>query len=72
MCAVLFSWLVRQEFFVELTDNDLRNRMYLENQRMIEDDVLPFGILDDGHETHELEENGPLGYTYSVEDTIDF
>jgi hypothetical protein len=72
MCAVLFSWLVRQEFFVELTDNDLRNRMYLENQRMIEDDVLPFGILDDGHETHELEENGPLGYAYSVEDTVDF
>jgi len=73
MCAVLFSWLVRQEFFIELTDNDVRNRLYLENQRMIEDDVLPFGIVDDGHYAHEPEESvGPLGYKYSVEDVVDF
>jgi len=73
MCAVLFSWLVRQEFFIELTDNDVRNRLYLENQRMIEDDVLPFGIVDDGHYAHEPEEHvGPLGYKYSVEDVVDF
>ena len=67
MCTVLFSWLVRQEFFIELTDNDVRNRLYLENQRMIEDDVLPFGIIDDGHEAHLEEEMiSPLGY--SLED----
>ena len=73
MCAVLFSWLVRQEFFIELTDNDVRNRLYLENQKMIEDDVLPFGILDDGHFAYEPEESmGPLGYKYSVEDVVDF
>jgi hypothetical protein len=73
MCAVLFSWLVRQEFFIELTDNDVRNRLYLENQKMIEDDVLPFGIIDDGQDTLQQEDSyGSLGYQYSVEDTVDF
>jgi hypothetical protein len=40
---------------------------------MIEDDVLPFGIVDDGHDTHHVEDNvSPLGYTYDVRDVVDF
>lgn len=73
MCTVLFSWLVRQEFFIELTDNDIRSRLYLENQKLIEDDVLPFGIVDDGHDRFVQEDVvGPLGYKYSVEDVTNF
>ena len=73
MCTVLFSWLVRQEFFIELTDNDIRSRLYLENQKLIEDDVLPFGIVDDGHDRFVQEDVvGPLGYQYSVEDVTNF
>jgi hypothetical protein len=73
MCAVLFAWLVRQEFFIELTDNDVRSRLYIENQKMIEDDVLPFGIVNDGHDENFFNDQvGPLGYSYQVEDTVDF
>ena len=50
MCSVLFAWLVRQDYFKDLTDDDLRKRLYEENQRMIEEDILPFGFLDDGQE----------------------
>ena len=50
MCSVLFAWLVRQEYFKDITNDDLRQRLYEENQRMIEEDILPFGFLDDGHE----------------------
>jgi hypothetical protein len=50
MCSVLFSWLVRQEYFKDITNDDLRQRLYEENQRMIEEDILPFGFVDDGHE----------------------
>ena len=50
MCTVLFSWLVRQDYFKELTDSDLRKKLYEDNQRMIEEEMLPFGFLDDGHE----------------------
>jgi hypothetical protein len=73
MCAVLFSWLVRQDFFIELTDNDVRSRLYQENQKMIEDDVLPFGIVNDGHDVYHADDTvGPLGYKYDVEDVVDF
>ncbi len=73
MCTVLFSWLVRQDFFIELTDNDVRSRLYQENQKMIEDDVLPFGIVNDGHDAYHGEDpTSPLGYTYDVEDVVDF
>lgn len=50
MCTVLFSWLVRQDYFKELTDSDLRKRLYEDNQKMIEDEMLPFGFFDDGRE----------------------
>ena len=40
MCTVLFSWLVRQDYFKELTDSDLRKRLYEDNQKMIEDEML--------------------------------
>ena len=54
MCAVLFAWLVRQEYFKELTDKDLRKKLYEDNQKMIEDEMLPFGFLDDGHESDDI------------------
>jgi len=64
MCTVLFSWLVRQDYFIEITDSDVRAKLYNENQRMIEDDVLPFGIMDDGQDLHEPDYyESPLGYT---------
>ena len=64
MCTVLFSWMVRQNYFIEITDNDVRRKLYEENQRMIEDDVLPFGIVDDGHgEELEADHMSPLGYS---------
>lgn len=48
MCTVLFSWLIRQDYFKDLTNKDLRKKLYADNQQMIEDDVLPFGFIDDG------------------------
>jgi len=48
MCSVLFGWLVRQDYFKDITNDDLRKRLYEENQKRIEEDVLPFGFHDDG------------------------
>ena len=28
MCLVIFAWLVQQEYFKEMTDNDIRKRIY--------------------------------------------
>ena len=48
MCCVLFSWLAQQTYFKELTDDDIRARMYAEQQNQLEQDMAPFGFIDDG------------------------
>ncbi len=54
MCAVLFAWLIRQDYFKELSNSDLRKKMYEDNQKLIEDEMLPFGFLDDGHDNPDI------------------
>ena len=48
MCLVIFSWLVVQDYFKEMTDNDVRKRMYEEQKNQIEQDMAPFGFVSDG------------------------
>ena len=48
MCIVLFAWLVMQEYFKEMTDQDIRRRIYDEQRNQIEQDMATFGFLDDG------------------------
>jgi hypothetical protein len=48
MCLVIFSWLVAQDYFKEMTDNDVRKRIYEEQKNQIEQDMAPFGFILDG------------------------
>ncbi len=48
MCMVLFAWLVMQEYFKEMTDQDIRKRIYEDQKDQIEQDMAPFGFIDDG------------------------
>ena len=48
MCLVIFSWLVAQDYFKEMTDNDIRKRIYEEQRNQIEQDMAPFGFILDG------------------------
>ena len=48
MCMVLFAWLVMQDYFKEMTDIDVRRRIYEEQRNQIEQDMAPFGFVDDG------------------------
>ncbi|NBV28386.1 terminase, partial [bacterium] len=36
MCLVIFAWLVAQDYFKEMTDNDVRKRIYEEQKTQIE------------------------------------
>lgn len=49
-CLVIFAWLVAQSYFKEMTDNDVRKRIYEENKNEIEQDMSPFGFIADGLE----------------------
>ncbi|MAF43798.1 MAG: terminase [Chloroflexi bacterium] len=48
MCLVFFAWLTNQNYFKELTSDDIRKRLYQSQQKMIEEDMSPFGFIDDG------------------------
>ena len=45
MCHVIFSWMVLQDFFREMTDQDVRKRIYEENKNLMEQDMAPFGFI---------------------------
>ena len=53
MCLVIFAWLVQQEYFKEMTDNDVRQRIYEEQRNQIEQDMAPFGFITTGLEGDE-------------------
>ena len=48
MCLVIYAWLVAQDYFKELTDQDVRKRLYDEQKNQIEQDMAPFGFINDG------------------------
>jgi len=48
MCLVIYAWLVAQDYFKELTDQDVRKRLYDEQKNQIEQDMAPFGFISDG------------------------
>ena len=57
MCLVIFGWLVAQDYFKEMTENDVRTRIYEEQKNQIEQDMAPFGFIDDGLGTYEKEKD---------------
>ena len=48
MCLVIFSWMAMQEYFKEMHDNDVRQRIYDDQRENIEQDMAPFGFISDG------------------------
>ena len=48
MCLVIFAWLVQQDYFKEMTDNDVRKKIYEDQRDQIEADMAPFGFISDG------------------------
>ena len=53
-CLVIFAWLSNQRYFKEMTDQDVRARMYSEQQNAIEQDMAPFGFMNDGLEEEQI------------------
>lgn len=50
MTLVLFGWLTTNQYFRELTDVNIRERIYKQQMMQIEDELTPFGFIDDGLE----------------------
>jgi len=51
MCMVIFAWMAMQPYFKELNENDVRQRIFDDQRESIEQDMAPFGFIDDGLES---------------------
>ena len=69
MCLVLFGWLIRQEYFKDLTNSDIRQKFLADKEEMLDEEMLPFGFYDDGQDnTPKVEQVDH----YSLEDLREF
>lgn len=53
MCMVLFCWLTTQGYFKDLTNMDIRKRLFDEKLRELEDEIVPFGFIENGLDNEE-------------------
>lgn len=67
MNLVMFAWFVTTPFFNEMTDIDIKHMMYEEQMRAIENDLTPFGIINDGTENEiEVDSKGQVWETINT------
>ena len=53
MNLVMFGYFAVGNNFTDLTNINLKEMMYAQRMQEIEDDIVPFGIIDDGLDYHE-------------------
>ena len=49
-CMFIFGWATDQTYFKELTNNDVREQMFKDQQDQLEQDMAPFGFVVNGLE----------------------
>ena len=57
MNLVMFGYFATTQFFSDMTNINLKEMMFQEKMRAIEDDIVPFGFIDDGLDAIEVLEN---------------
>ena len=48
MNFVLFGWFAASSLFNDMTDVNIKELMYQEKMKQVEDELVPFGMVDDG------------------------
>jgi len=58
MPLVLFSWLTTNSYFKELTNTNIRKELYDARIKMIENEITPFGFINNGKEETRFVDSG--------------
>jgi len=66
MNLVMFAWFATTDIFNGITDIDMKNMLYQEQLKAIQDDLLPFGFIDNGLEEPEVDAFGNQWSTYKI------
>ena len=63
MNLVMLGYFITTQMFADMTDINLKQMMFEQQMRQIEDDIVPFGFIDDGSDAiDEAEERERLKY----------
>ena len=60
MCMVIYAWAVQQDYFKEMTDQSIRKELYEKDKDSLEEDMAPFGFVDDGLGDGDFVEGGNI------------
>ena len=69
MNLVLFGYFVQTQMFNDMTDINLKEMLFKERMKQIEDDIVPFGFVDDGSEfIKKIEDDGKPDWYIEFDD----
>ena len=60
MCLVIYAWAVAQDYFREMTDQNIRQELYEKDKDSLEEDMSPFGFISDGSDDAQFVEDGNI------------
>ena len=72
MNLVLFGYFVSTQYFSDMTDINLKQMMFEQKMQEIENDVVPFGFIDDGSAAIQQIENQDDPWRVRVDETERF
>ena len=72
MNLVLFGYFVSTQYFSDMTDINLKQMMFEQKMQEIENDVVPFGFIDDGSDAIQQIENEDDPWRIKVDETQRF
>ena len=63
----MFGWFAATDMFMNLTNINFKQMLYADRMQAIEDDMVPFGIIDDGYESQtEVDSTGQVWEEYDT------
>jgi hypothetical protein len=69
-CLIIFAWASTNEYFKEITDDDIRKRLFQENQDSEDNDMLPIGFLENGVTQENFVEDDKLWEVVPMEELV--
>jgi intein/homing endonuclease len=52
-CLVIFAWFIVQDYFKDLTNNDIRKKLSEEQKEQLDSELIPLGFFNDGIDSDE-------------------
>lgn len=60
MTLVLFAWITSNPYFKDMTNVDIRDKMYRDQMDQIEEELTPFGLINSGYDQEVFVADGDL------------